>query len=33
MLNIENEYFENSKEVLREKAKNEYIELFEEKKI
>ena len=32
MLNIANEYYESNKEVLREKAKNKYRELSEEKK-
>ena len=32
MLNRANEYYENTKEVLREKAKNKYIELSEEEK-
>ena len=32
MLNRENEYYENSKEILREKAKNKYRELSEEGK-
>ena len=32
MLNRANEYYENNKEVLREKAKNKYRELYEEEK-
>ena len=32
MLNRTNEYYENNKEVLREKAKNKYRELSEEEK-
>ena len=32
MLNRANEYYKNNKEVLREKAKNKYRELSEEKK-
>ena len=32
MLNRANKYYENSKEILREKAKNKYRELSEEEK-
>ena len=33
ILNRANEYYENNKEVLREKAKNKYRELSDEEKI
>ena len=33
MLNTANQYYENNKEVLREKAKNKYRELSEKEKI